>query len=166
LNQLSLGALLHDVGKQFVPPEILKKETLLTKREWEEMEMHPIYGYECVESLVLDDAVKEIILGHHLWANGKGGYPQTLASPCLLSQITAVADVVDAMTSDRPYRPALSISTCLDYLEEYIDTKFNRDVVQMFKTILSKERAWGDECKIWRGCDTDRPNARKSKDTN
>lgn len=76
LNQLGLGALLHDIGKQFVPPEILKKETPLTKDEWKEIEMHPVYGWECVSSLDLDDAVKEIILGHHLWANGKGGYPQ------------------------------------------------------------------------------------------
>lgn len=142
LSQLSQGALLHDVGKKFIPPEILNKSTPLTPEEWAVIQTHPRLGFECVASLGLDDIVQGIILGHHRWANGQGGYPQEAGhtKPCLLTQITTVADVVDAMTSHRPYREALSISSCLVYLQENAGTIFNRDIVTIFKASLRQTR--------------------------
>ncbi len=139
LAKLRLGALLHDIGKQFIPPEVLHKQTPLTPEEWEQMEMHSVHGWKLVSSLELDDEVERIILEHHVWANGQGGYPQSsYGIPCILTQITTVADVVDAMTSDRPYRPALSFATCIDHLEEFQGTRFNRDIVRVFKKISSR----------------------------
>lgn len=103
------------------------------------MEMHSVHGWQLVSSLELDDVVGRIILEHHVWANGQGGYPQNSRGiPCILTQITTVADVADAMTSDRPYRPALSFTACIDYLEEFQGTRFNRDIVRVFKKISSR----------------------------
>ena len=140
LAKLRLGALLHDIGKQFIPPEVLHKQTPLTSEEWEQMEMHSVHGWQLVSSLELDDVVGRIILEHHVWANGQGGYPQNSHGivPCILTQITTVADVADAMTSDRPYRPALSFTACIDHFEEFQGTRFNRDIVRVFKKISSR----------------------------
>lgn len=140
LAHLRLGAFLHDIGKQFISPELLGKETSLTPEEWGLIEMHPIHGWQYVSSMDFNDAVKKIILEHHLWANGEGGYPLSSYGICpsLLTQITTVADVVDAMTSDRPYRPSLRLTACIDHLEEYMDTRFNRDIVRVLKKISNK----------------------------
>ncbi len=137
LAQLRLGAFLHDIGKQYVPPEVLHKQTPLTPEEWEQVEMHSARGWQLVSSLDLDDVVGRIILEHHVWSNGQGGYPQNSLGgfPCILTQIATVADVVDAMTSDRPYRSALSFTTCIAHLDECQGTRFNRDVVRVFKEI-------------------------------
>lgn len=138
LSHLGLGALLHDIGKRSIPVEILGKREPLTPEEWEIIQMHPQFGYELATSIGLSNEVKQIILCHHLWANGQGDYPQGLGGlkPCILTQITTVADVVDAMTSHRPYRPALSMSSCIEYLEENIGRQFNGEVVAVFKAEL------------------------------
>lgn len=135
LDALRIGASVHDVGKQLIPETILKKKEPLTPMEWAIIETHPQLGYELVQPLGLSDAVTEIVLGHHLWANGQGGYPLNgkLKTPSLLAQITTVADVVDAMTSHRAYRPALNPAACLEYLEANAGTRFNEDVVEVFK---------------------------------
>lgn len=136
LKHLGLGAFLHDIGKRFIPQRILSKQNPLTSAEWEIIKLHPHLGYECAELIGLSNVVQRIIREHHLWANGLGGYPldENRTEPCLLAQITTVADVVDAMTNSRPYRPALSVSACLEYLEEHAGSKFNKDVVDIFKT--------------------------------
>lgn len=141
LAQLRLGSLLHDLGKKDIPENILKKKTPLTAKEWKLIQMHPIFGWNSVEFTELDDVVKQIILGHHLWANGDGGYPNSSenSKPCLLTQITSIADVVDAMISERSYRPALSVTACLEYLEQNAGTKFNSEVVRVFKTLTDED---------------------------
>lgn len=143
LTRLSLGSLLHDVGKQHIPPEILQKEGKLDQEEWKVVKHHPIHGWEYANASRLDQAVKEIILHHHLWYDGQGGYPGKLngVSPSLLAQITTVADVVDAMTQDRPYRKALSIETSLDYLQEKSGSQFGPDVVESVLQNLNQIRS-------------------------
>jgi len=144
LKHLGLGAFLHDIGKKFIPQSILLKEGPLTSDEWELMRMHPQLGSNCAKQLGFGEEITRIILEHHLWANGRGGYPlddHTLRQPSLLAQITTVADVVDAMTSHRPYRPALSLSVCLDYLEEHSGTQFNKDIVKVFQSSVPRELA-------------------------
>lgn len=140
LDLLKMGALLHDIGKQYIPKEILDKEAALTPDEWEQIQLHPIFGWQCVASMGLDETVERIILDHHLWANGEGGYPRGFGRPrpCILTKITTVADVADAMTQDRPYRPALGVTTCMEYLEENSGARFDRDVVGVFKTVAHK----------------------------
>lgn len=138
LKHLGLGAFLHDVGKKYLPAGILKKQAPLTREEWEAIKTHPLLGYECAKSLGMEEAVSRIVLEHHLWADGQGGYPQELQGrkPTLLTQIVTVADVVDAMTSHRSYRRALSMSACLAYLEEYAGTQFNQDIVDIFMSTV------------------------------
>lgn len=135
---LRLGSLLHDIGKKDIPEDVLNKKTPLTTEEWHLIQMHPVFGWKRVLAVELDDVVKGVILGHHLWANGCGGYPSCLRDldPCLLTQITSVADVADAMISDRPYRPALSVTACLEYLEQNAGSKFNPEVVRAFAKLI------------------------------
>lgn len=136
--KLRLGSLLHDIGKKDIPEDVLNKKTPLTTEEWHLIQMHPVFGWKRVLAVGLDDVVKQIILGHHVWANGCGGYPSCLRDlvPCLLTQITSVADVADAMISDRPYRPALSVTACLEYLEQNAGTKFNPEVIRAFTQLI------------------------------
>ncbi|HPT82551.1 MAG TPA: HD domain-containing protein [Limnochordia bacterium] len=135
LLDLRLGAYIHDIGKQYIPESILKKKAPLTPQEWALIEQHPRWGYDLVAPLNLGEGAKRIVLEHHLWANGQGDYPQELigTKPCLLAQIATVADVVDAMSSHRAYRQALSVAASLEYLEEHAGTKFNAEIVAMFK---------------------------------
>lgn len=135
LKELNLGAYIHDIGEKFIPETILKKKAPLTPQEWEIIEMHPKRGYSLVEALGLSDAVKGIVLGHHLWADGQGGYPQELVGlkPSLLTQITTVADVFDAMISHRAYRQGLGIAAAMDHLKSNSGTRFNIEVVAVFE---------------------------------
>ena len=125
LATLSLGSLLHDVGKKQVPRDILLKDTALTEEDWRVIQEHPVHGWEYAKENTLDEGVQEIILHHHLWFNGTGGYPEDNgARPSSLAQIASVADVVDAMTQDRPYRRALSLDASLDFLEAESGAQF------------------------------------------
>lgn len=126
LDTLAVGSLLHDVGKKHIPRAILQKEEPLSGDDWFVIKQHPLSGWESVKDSPLDDAAREIILHHHLWYNGRGGYPESCQGlkPSFLTQIASVADVVDAMTQDRPYRRALSLDESLDFLAEKSGTQF------------------------------------------
>lgn len=140
LSQLKWGALLHDIGKQNIPPEILNKTTPLTAADWALIQEHPVHGYQFARMIGMDETVCRIILHHHIWADGTGGYPSgENMRPCLLTQITTVADVVDAMTSDRPYRPPLSTADCIEHLEAHLNTRYNPDAVEVVKEILFRK---------------------------
>ncbi|HHT68992.1 MAG TPA: HD domain-containing phosphohydrolase [Limnochordia bacterium] len=131
LASLSTGALLHDLGKHKIPADILFKPEGLTRDEREVMENHPVFGWEITKHFDLEPAIAEIVLHHHLWYNGQGGYPHINSEdrPSLLAQITTVADVIDAMTEDRPYRKGLSIQTSFDFLLEGSGSRFNPALV-------------------------------------
>ncbi|NLJ80946.1 MAG: HD domain-containing protein [Firmicutes bacterium] len=143
LAQLRMGALLHDLGKKKIYSSILKKKKPLSAREKETFQLHPIFGWNEVVSLELDDAVKRMVLEHHLWADGKGGYPSCFENtqPSELTQILTVANVVDILTSaERSGRCALSLKTCLQYLERNAGTKFNSEIIELLKKWLSQKR--------------------------
>ena len=141
LATLRLGALLHDVGKQGIPAHILLKPGRLTAEEREVMEGHSTLGCDMTKQLDLDvkTQVQEIIQNHHLWYNGKGGYPRTNhgSRPSLLAQIASVADVIDAMMEDRPYRKGLSLQASLDFLLERSGSQFSPLVVQCASAVLT-----------------------------
>ncbi|PLX33690.1 MAG: HD family phosphohydrolase, partial [Clostridiales bacterium] len=109
LCDLCIGAMLHDVGKIFVPLEILNKPSTLTQHEYEIIRNHTVCGYDYLYN---DNAVKSssrlIALQHHEACDGTG-YPNGLFPPQIhkFSKIVAIADIYDAMTSDRPYRPGI-----------------------------------------------------------
>ena len=118
INGIMLGALIHDIGKIYVPSEILTRPGKLTNAEFEIIKSHPEVGYEIIKGVDFPWPVNEIVLQHHERLDGSG-YPQGLAGDeiALEARILAVADVVEAMASHRPYRPGLGIEAALNELE-------------------------------------------------
>jgi response regulator RpfG family c-di-GMP phosphodiesterase len=134
---LERGALLHDVGKIGIPDRILFKEGPLNAAEWEIMRQHPVIGYRmCMKVRSLQKAAQEIVLCHHEQWDGSG-YPQGLRGEeiPLGARIFAVADTVDAMTSNRPYRSALSLQEVSAELERCAGKQFDPQVVKAFFSI-------------------------------
>ena len=109
-----LGAYLHDVGKVRVPHEILNKAGPLTRQEFEVVQRHPVWGIELLANVEFPWDIKPIIRWHHEKYDGSG-YPDRLVGEeiPLAAQIVGIVDVYDALTTDRPYRPGLSIEQAL-----------------------------------------------------
>lgn len=114
IQGIHLGALIHDIGKIQLPAEILSKPTRLTKLEYALIQDHARVGYEILKDIDFPWPLAKIAHQHHERLNGSG-YPQGLKNDaiCLEARIIAVADVVEAMASHRPYRPAVGIDPAL-----------------------------------------------------
>ncbi|HBG17659.1 MAG TPA: hypothetical protein DDW93_12835 [Firmicutes bacterium] len=115
LQKLAWAGFLHDIGKIGVPDSILLKKTKLQPQEWEAIKRHPELGYEIVKQIDFLESAAHIILLHHEHYDGSG-YPLGLKSEKipLAARIFAVADALDAMTSNRPYRPAHSMEEAVN----------------------------------------------------
>ena len=114
VNGLRLGGLIHDIGKIYIPAEILNRPGKLTKPEFDMIKSHSEIGYDIVKDIAFPWPVSDMVYQHHERINGTG-YPQGLKGDeiTLEARILAVADVVEAITSHRPYRPALGIEIAL-----------------------------------------------------
>ena len=134
--QLNRGAYLHDLGKIAIPDAILFKKGKLSSEEWGVMRTHPWIGYNLVSRISLLASVAGIMLTHHERYDGTG-YPQGLKGDeiPLGARIFAVADTLDAMTSDRPYRKALSFSDARDEITRESGRQFDPEVVKTFLAI-------------------------------
>ena len=133
LADLRRGAILHDVGKLAVPDAILLKPGKLTEEEWAVMKLHPVYAYEWLKNIpYLKGAIVVPRYHHERWDGS--GYPEGLRGEAipLLARIFAVADVYDALTSDRPYRKAWPREQALRHLEENAGVLFDPRVVDIF----------------------------------
>jgi response regulator RpfG family c-di-GMP phosphodiesterase len=130
------GALMHDIGKMAIPDAILKKPGSLDDDEWIEMRMHPIYAFDMLSRISYLAPSLAIPYCHHEKWDGSG-YPRGIAGEKipLAARIFAIADVWDALRSDRPYRKALPASTALDYIQENKGTHFDPQVVDAFLII-------------------------------
>lgn len=131
LHQLALGALLHDTGKMFVDKDILNKPSRLTPEEFEEIKKHSERGYIYLSDYMdIPDVARNTALQHHEQFNGKG-YPQGLSGEAihLFGRIVGVADVFDALTSDRPYRKAMLPSDAIEYIMGGYNSMFDPSVV-------------------------------------
>jgi response regulator RpfG family c-di-GMP phosphodiesterase len=136
LIQTGRGALLHDVGKIGVRDSILLKPGKLNESEWVEMRKHPQIGYNILQSIEFLASAAEIVLCHQERWDGKG-YPNGLAGldiP-LGARIFAVVDTMDAMTSDRPYRKAMSFEAALNEIRNCSGTQFDPNVAEAFLSI-------------------------------
>ena len=136
LPHIRRGALLHDIGKMAIPDEILRKEDSLSDQEWEIIKKHPLYAKEMLESVQYLEEALDIPLYHHERWDGSG-YPygyQGEEIP-LPARIFAVVDVWDALTSDRPYRPAWSQKRALDHIKEQSGKHFDPKVVKAFLSL-------------------------------
>lgn len=119
LETLRIAGLLHDIGKVYVPADFLNRPGILRQEELSVIQMHPEVGYDILKHLDDDWPVAVIIRQHHERMDGSG-YPQGLDGRFIVkgARILAVADVVDAMCSHRPYRPSLGIAAALDEIEK------------------------------------------------
>ncbi len=115
LDEIKIGAMVHDVGKLMIPSEILNRPGKLSPLEFQSIMAHPEIGYEIVHAMGLDWKVDEIVLQHHERLNGSG-YPGGLTGTeiTIEAKIVSVADVVEAIASHRPYRPARGLDKAID----------------------------------------------------
>ncbi len=132
IEGIQLGAIIHDIGKIYIPAEILNRPGRLTDAEFEMIKSHPQVGYDIIKGVNFPWPVGEMILQHHERRDGSG-YPQGLKDGeiTLEARIMAVADVVEAMASHRPYRPGLSIEVALEEIERGKDRHYEPDAVHV-----------------------------------
>ncbi len=134
LQQIGIGALLHDAGKMKVPLQILNKPGRVTEEEFFEIKKHPLYSVEVLEKAGgIPEASKQIALQHHERYNGRG-YPYNLQGEDIskFGQISAIVDVYDAITSDRVYKKALSSYEGMQKIYEWAKIDFNQTLVERF----------------------------------
>ena len=134
LENLVYGALLLDVGNQWVLPSILQKEDVISDDERLVMQNHVIQGHEHIHNNTsLNPHIKNIILEHHERLDGSG-YPKQLKADQIstLSKIVMVADVYDALTSDRPYRDAFTQLEAFEYIRSNAGTLFDFEIADIF----------------------------------
>ncbi|MBU4274034.1 MAG: HD-GYP domain-containing protein [Planctomycetes bacterium] len=115
MEKLRIAGTLHDLGKISIPNEILVKPGRLSDLEFAIVKTHPLVGYDILNPVEFPQSTTQIILQHHERWNGSG-YPHGLSGDNILleARILGVADVVEAMAADRPYRPALGIDRALE----------------------------------------------------
>jgi response regulator RpfG family c-di-GMP phosphodiesterase len=136
LTWIRRGAILHDVGKIGIPDSVLRKPGKLDEEEWAEMCKHPEMGYRMLERIRFLEPALDIVLCHQERFDGSG-YPRGLKGEQipLGARIFAVVDTFDAMTSDRPYRAALSIDAACEEIREWSGRQFDPRVVEAFLSI-------------------------------
>jgi len=142
IKKLHVAAVLHDLGKLWVPDEILFKPGKLTAEEYEVIKQHPEWGAEIIAESGIGDVdiqeIAELIRYHHERYDGRG-YPFGWRGDeiPLLSQIISIADAYDAMTSDRPYRKAMSPFRAAQILREERGKQFNPMLVDLFLELVA-----------------------------
>lgn len=133
------GALLHDLGKIGVPDSVLRKPSSLNKKEWEAMQQHPLLAGLMVSKVGFLEGAMPILLYHHERYDGSG-YPFGLAGDKipLEARIFAVVDAYDAMTSERPYREAMSPQEALKEIRAQAGVQFDPQVVEAFEAAVTR----------------------------
>ncbi|MGA9858890.1 MAG: HD-GYP domain-containing protein [Solirubrobacteraceae bacterium] len=134
--EMEFGFLLHDIGKVAVPDAILYKPGALTSEERALMARHPVVGAEIVGGIEFLVEASEVVRSHHERWDGMG-YPDGLSGEQipLAARVFAIADVLDALTTDRPYRPAFPLRQARAMIVEESGGHFDPDVVTAFVTI-------------------------------
>lgn len=138
---IAIGAWLHDIGKLAIPDGILLKPGPLNEQEREVMQRHVAIGYDLVKGIPFLSDAAEVILAHHERCDGSG-YPRALRGEeiPISAKIFAVADTLDAMTSDRPYRAALPFNAARDVIGRAAGTLFDPIVTAAFLSV--PEETW------------------------
>jgi len=137
IEGLEVAAMIHDVGKIYLPPEILNKPGPLNDREFSLVKMHPQIGYDMLKDLQSPWPVADIILQHHERLDGSG-YPRGLSRDEILpeARILAVADAVESLLSPRSYRPARSVDETLAEVSNHDSALYDSDVVKVCRDLF------------------------------
>ena len=138
LTMLGMGLLLHDIGKLAVPPEVLHKRGRLTPEEIAIVQAHPETGFEMLKNSGVSPVSRAVVRSHHEKWDGTG-YPDRKAGIAIhqFARIATVADVFDALTSDRPYRTADPPHTGYEYILSRVGRDFDPEVVDIFRTSVA-----------------------------
>jgi len=140
IEGIHLAATIHDVGRAAIPFEILSKPGSLTEAEFFMVKGHPKLGYHILKMVEFPWPIAQIVLQHHERMDGSG-YPQGLSGKDILlgARILAVADVVEAMASHRPYRPAHGINKALEEISQNRDTLYDASVVDACMRLFQED---------------------------
>lgn len=136
---IALASLFHDVGKCFIPDEILNKTSRLNDYEFNYIKKHSTYSSELLHGKFIED-ISKIVEQHHERLDGSG-YPNGLKGDeiCIEAKIIAVADSYDAMTSDRAYRNAMTPEAAILEIKSLVDKFYDKEVVKAFELVLQDE---------------------------
>ncbi|MDP6798066.1 MAG: HD-GYP domain-containing protein, partial [Candidatus Krumholzibacteria bacterium] len=133
MQVLEYAALLHDIGKIGIQGSIISKPGKLTEAEFEDMKRHPAIGAEILQRLKFLEESARVVKFHHERPDGKG-YPEGISGEeiPLMARILHLCDTFDAMTSNRPYRQALSVERAIEEMKKYRGSQFDPEVVDVF----------------------------------
>ena len=143
ITVIARGAFLHDIGKMAIPDKILNKPGKLEPDEMLIMKEHAYHGYQIVKKIPFLAEVAEIVYSHQEWFNGEG-YPRHLRGEeiPLGARIFSVADTFDAITSDRPYRPAQTAQAARAEIDKFSGRQFDPEIVKVF--LEMSDKIWDD----------------------
>ena len=132
IEGLSIAAVMHDIGKVFIPPEVLTKASALTPLETSLIQVHPQAGYHLLQNLDFTQPVAQVVLQHHERLDGSG-YPARLKGREILleARILGVSDTVEAMVYARPYRLNLGINQALEEISQNRGLLYDLEVVDI-----------------------------------
>ena len=139
MTLLGMGTLLHDIGKMLIDRDVMFKEGQLTQKEYEYVKMHSLYGYQAMRRITtVPEQVRQIAYMHHERLDGSG-YPQGLKGEELNEyvRIVSIADVYDALTTDRCYRKKWPANKAMDFLMERSGKEFDPELVGLFTQQLA-----------------------------
>jgi PAS domain S-box-containing protein len=141
LQGLRMAAMVHDIGKISIPTEILAKPAELSAEEWEVVKRHPESSYTILKDIPFTWPIADIVRQHHEKLEGSG-YPLGLKADAILpeARVLAVADIVEAMAADRPYRAALGLEAALAEIESQAGTLLDAEVVQICAALFRERR--------------------------
>jgi putative nucleotidyltransferase with HDIG domain len=141
IQGIRVAGTLHDIGKIYVPGEILSKPGQLRKNELNLIKDHAEVGYDLLKTIEFSWPVAQVVLQHHERMDGSG-YPEGLSGDDILieARIMGVADVIEAMASHRPYRPALSVEKALLEIIQKKDKLYDPQVVDACLKLFSEKQ--------------------------
>lgn len=139
IKGLRVAALLHDIGEVNIPLPVLTKSSALSASEYEIIKSHPQVGYDLLKEIKFPWPVAEIVLQHHERIDGSG-YPEGLSNGDIMleARLLAVADVIEAMASPRPYRPSHGIEVAIEEIVRYKGIRYDAAVVDSCVKVFLK----------------------------
>ncbi|MEZ0537408.1 HD domain-containing phosphohydrolase [Caldicellulosiruptoraceae bacterium PP1] len=151
MSDLIIAAYLHDIGKIAVSESILNKQGRLSDYEFEQVKKHSSIGYQLLANINYFNDIKRIVLYHHENIDGSG-YPEAIKGDQIPfeSKIIAVADVFDALTTDRPYRKAFTIQEAINIMQKDIGKKFDKNIFDTFIEIINDKKYFNRVEEKWK----------------